>query len=104
MTLYSWPQTTGSDIDKAAIIKWHNTTSLDERTRGKLKVCVISAGSYIWAQLVFRPLVYSISYSTVFKMSKKDIGDKFSALLGHWEKHERASPTLAPGCRHPPVN
>lgn len=37
-------------------------------------------------------------------MSKKDIGDKFSALLGHWEKHERTSSTLAPGCRHPPVN
>lgn len=64
---------------------------------------ILSVGSYVWAVLVFSPLVYSINCSTLFKMSKKDIGDKYPALPGHWGKRVR-NPTLAPGCWHPPVN
>lgn len=65
-------------------------------------VCVVSIGSCLRALLVFSPLVYSTNCSTLFKMSKKDVLiPSPPRLLG---TIERANPTLAPGCQHPPVN
>lgn len=77
--------------------------SLDERTRGKLQVCVISVGSYIWARLVFSPLIYSINsqqYSRCQKRTQVTDSQRCWATGNNREsKHN-----LAPGCRHPPVN
>lgn len=62
----------------------------------KIKIaCVVSAGSCIWAPLVFRPFVYS-SHCSTYSRDQKRAYVTNSHPLGALGKTQRANPALCP--------